>query len=43
MHSTVTTGPAYTGGHQVGRNEVDIRDEGLMFRRPPEPTRKAEK
>jgi hypothetical protein len=42
MHSTTATGPAYTGGHQVGRNEVDvIRDEGLIFRRPP--TREAEK
>ncbi|MGB6177201.1 MAG: hypothetical protein WBF43_12895 [Methylocella sp.] len=37
MHSTVATGPAYTGGHRVGANEVDIvADEGLKFRRPPD-------
>lgn len=43
MHSTTRTGPAYTGGHMVGRNEVSITDEGLMFRRPPENSRVAKK
>jgi hypothetical protein len=37
-YSTTTTGPAYEGGHHVGKNTVPLTgpgSEGLMFRRPP--------
>jgi hypothetical protein len=43
QHSTVKTGPAYEGPHQVGKIAIPANDPGWVYRRPPDTTREAKK